>query len=99
MLLTEKAIVRYGMGIVHFRRLPDVNTRAEWFDDVDGSHIGTRANYVDRTAGVNFMPMRSVNFRPEVRYDLASSPVFGPTGSSNLQSHQWTFAFDMMVKF
>ena len=89
----------YGMGIVHVHRLLDVNTRAEWFDDVDGSRIGTRANYGELTTGVNFMPMRSVKFRPEVRWDTASNPVFGPVGSAKLQSHQWTFAFDAMVKF
>jgi len=47
---------------------------------------------------MNIMPTPAVNFRPEVRWDMASSPVFGPAGSSKLQSNQWTFAFDM-VKF
>lgn len=89
----------YGMGIVHVHRLLDVNSRAEWFDDVDGSRIGTRANFGEITAGVNIMPTQAVNFRPEVRWDVASSPVFGPVGSSRLQSHQWTFAFDMLLKF
>ena len=88
-----------GFGIVHVHRLLDVNTRAEWFDDVDASRIGTRANYGEMTAGVNIMPVRAVNFRPEVRWDVASSPVFGPIGSSKLQSHQWTFAFDTVLKF
>ncbi len=89
----------YGMGIVHVHRLLDVNTRAEWFDDHDGSRIGTRSTYGETSAGVNFMPTRVVNFRPEVRWDVASNPVFGPVGSSKLQSHQWTFAFDAMLKF
>jgi hypothetical protein len=35
----------------------------------------------------------------KVRWDMASSPVFGPIGSSNLQSHQWTFALDILLKF
>jgi len=45
------------------------------------------------------MPKRALNLRPEVRYDLASNAVFGPAGTSKLQSHQWTFAFDAMLKF
>ena len=88
----------YGMGIVHVHRLLDVNSRAEWFDDVDGSRVGTRANFGEITTGLNIMPMRAVNFRPEVRWDTASSPAFGPTGSPK-QSHQWTFAFDTILKF
>ena len=89
----------YGMGIVHVHRLLDVNSRAEWFDDVDGSRVGTRANFGEITTGLNIMPLRAINFRPEVRLDVADSPVFGPTDSSKLQSHQWTFAFDMVLKF
>jgi hypothetical protein len=87
------------MGIVHVHRLLDVNSRAEWFDDVDGSRVGTRANFGEITTGLNIMPLRAINFRPEVRLDVADSPVFGPTDSSMLQSHQWTFAFDMVLKF
>ncbi|HWT80749.1 MAG TPA: outer membrane beta-barrel protein, partial [Candidatus Methylomirabilis sp.] len=80
-------------------RLLDVNSRAEWFDDIDGSRIGTRTNYGGITMGVNFMPTRSVNFRPEVRWDGADNPAFGPATASHLQGHQWTYAFDMLVKF
>jgi hypothetical protein len=98
-LRTSRWYGTHGMGIIHVHRLLDVNTRAEWFDDVDASRIGTRANYGEMTAGVNIMPVRAVNFRPEVRWDVASSPVFGPIGSSKLQSHQWTFAFDTVLKF
>jgi len=88
-----------SFGIVHVHRLLDVNTRAEWFDDADGSRTGKKANYGEMTAGLNFMPKRAFNLRPEGRYDLASKAVFGPEGKSKLQSHQWTFAFDAMLKF
>ena len=64
-----------------------------------GSRIGKRGDYGETALGVNFMPARSVNFRPEVRWDVAGSPVFGPTTASHLQSHQWTYAFEMLVKF
>jgi hypothetical protein len=89
----------YGMAVIHVLRRLDVNSRAEWFDDVDGSRIGKRGDYGETALGVNFMPTHSVNFRPEVRWDVAGSPVFGPTTASHLQSHQWTYAFEMLIKF
>jgi len=98
-LHTSKWFGTYGMGIVHIHRLLDVNSRAEWFDDIDASRIGRRANYGEMAVGVNFMPTVSVNFRPEVRWDGADSAVFGPTTASHLQSHQWTYALEMLVKF
>ena len=98
-LRTSKWYGTYGMGIIHVHRLLDVNTRAEWFDDVDGSRIGTRGNYGEITAGVNFMPTRMINFRPELRWDVAGNPVFGPTGTRNPTSHQWSGAVEMLLKF
>jgi len=98
-LHTSKWFGTYGMAIIHVHRLLDVNSRAEWFDDIDGSRIGTRTNYGEVTSGVNFMPRRFLNFRPEVRWDGADNPVFGPTTALHLQSHQWTYALEMLVKF
>jgi len=89
----------YGMAIIHAHRLLDVNSRAEWFDDADGSRIGTRGNYGEVTAGVNFMPARMINFRPELRWDVAGNPVFGPAGTLNPKSHQWSGAVEMLLKF
>ena len=87
------------MGIVHVHRLLDLNSRAEWFKDVDGSRIGTRGNYGEITVGPNVMPTRMINFRPEVRWDVASNPVFGPASSQRHESHQLTGAIEMLVKF
>jgi hypothetical protein len=87
------------MGIFHVHRKLDLNSRAEWFKDVDGSRIGTRGNYGEITVGPNYMPTRMVNFRPEVRWDVASNAVFGSAGTQNPGSHQWTYAFDVLVKF
>jgi len=98
-LHTSKWFGTYGMAIIHVRRSLDWNSRAEWFDDIDGSRIGTRGNYGEVATGPNFMPTRYLNFRPEVRWDGAGSPVFGPTTESRLRSHQWTYAFEMLVKF
>ena len=96
---TSKWVGTYGMAIFHPSRLLDVNTRAEWFNDIDGSRTGHRANYGEIAGGINFMPKPSINFRPEVRWDGADSRVFGPQGTPHLQNHQWTYAFEALVKF
>jgi hypothetical protein len=88
----------YVMGIVHVNRLLDVNTRMEWFRDADGSRTGTPTNYGEITIGVNIMPIPALNFRPEIRWDVAGSPVFGPA-SHALHRNQLTFAFDILLKF
>jgi len=98
-LQTSKWYGTYGMAIVHVHRKLDLNSRAEWFKDADGSRIGTRGTYGEITVGPNYMPARMINFRPEVRWDVASNPVFGPTGSTHLKSHQWTAAVEMLIKF
>lgn len=98
-LQTSKWYGTYGMGIIHVHRLLDVNSRAEWFDDADGSRIGTRGHYGEITTGLNFMPTRMVNFRPELRWDIAGNPVFGPTSTLNPKSHQWSGAIEMLLKF
>ena len=98
-LHTSKWFGTYGMGVFHVHRLLDVNSRAEWFDDIDGSRVGKRGDYGEITTGLNFMPARAINFRPEVRWDVAGGAVFGPTTGSHLQSHQWTYAFEMLAKF
>ena len=98
-LKTSEWYGTYGMGIFHVHRMLDLNSRADWFKDADGSRIGTRSNYGEITVGPNFMPARMINFRPEVRWDVASNRVFGSTGSTNLKSHQWTAAVEMLIKF
>jgi hypothetical protein len=98
-LQTSKWYGTYGMGILHIHRQLDLNSRAEWFKDADGSRIGTRGNYGEITVGPNYMPSRMINFRPEVRWDVASNPVFGSAGRANLKTHQWTAAVEMLIKF
>lgn len=96
---TSSWVGTYGMAIIHTHRWLDVNTRAEWFHDLDGSRTGHPANYSEVTGGINFMPRASVNFRPEVRWDGADRNVFGPTGRPPYQNHQWTYAFETLLKF
>jgi putative OmpL-like beta-barrel porin-2 len=98
-LQTSKWYGTYGMGILHVHRQLDLNSRAEWFKDADGSRIGTCGNYGEITVGPNYMPSRMINFRPEVRWDVASNPVFGSAGRANVKTHQWTAAVEMLIKF
>jgi hypothetical protein len=88
-----------GVGIVHVNPHLDFNARGEWFRDADGSRIGKSGDYGEITAGPNVNASRMINFRPEVRWDTASNRVFGSAGASNLKSHQWTYAFETLVKF
>jgi len=88
-----------GLGIYHVNPHLDVNTREEWFRDANGSRIGKSGDFGEITAGPNLMPSRMINFRPEARWDTASERVFGSVGASNLKSHQWTYAFETLIKF
>jgi len=96
---TSRWFGTYGMAIAHLDPLLDLNFRAEWFDDIDGSRIGTRGQYGEVTGGINLMPESFLNFRPEVRWDGADNSVFGPTTVAHLNRHQWTYAFETLVKF
>ena len=51
------------------------------------------------TAGLNIMPNRWINFRPEIRGDFASGPSFGSVRSANRERSQFTVAFDIILKF
>jgi len=88
-----------GQAIVHVNPLLDANLRVEWFYDVNASRTGTRASYFEVTPGLNIMPTPWLNIRPEVRWDRATRSVFGPEASASRESGQWTFAFDMLLKF
>jgi hypothetical protein len=44
-------------------------TRLEFFNDPNGQRTGSRGLYTAVTAGLNYHPLKSVLFRPEVRYD------------------------------
>ena len=89
-----------GFAIIHVNRLVDVNLRAEWFYDEDGSRIGTSdTHYYELTSGLNIMPRPWLNFRPEIRWDSANKSVFGPESDTSRDHDQWTVAFDMLLKF
>jgi hypothetical protein len=57
-------------------------TRLEFFDDEQGQRTGFPGLYTALTMGISFHPLKSVNFRPELRYDYNddSRPFEGKHG-------------------
>ena len=59
-----------------------MNSRFEWYDDVDGGGYPggfgiPHTNYYSATLGIDYHPVKWLQFRPEVRYDNASHDAFG----------------------
>ena len=88
-----------GVGIVHLDPRWDLNLRAEVFDDSDGSRTGCAAVYSEFAIGLNFMPRPWLNFRPEVRWDMADHEVYGVTNEIERERDQLSIAFDCLLKF
>ncbi len=79
----------------------DLTWRAEWYKDVDGRMYPggfgkPHTNYYETTMGLNYHPTRWVQFRPEIRYDYATNPNFGP--NYNLKN-QLSIAGDGLFQF
>ena len=83
----------------HLNQHLDLNGRGEWFWDKDGARTGNVAHYGEVAVGLNIMPNRWINFRPELRGDFASDPAFGSVSSSQRERSQFTAAFDVTLKF
>lgn len=89
----------YTIGLVHARPTLDLNVRAEWFNDVQGTRTGFSTNYTEVTLGVNWHPTRFLEIRPEVRGDFAGEPVFGGGGSPGGNHSQLTAVISGLIKF
>jgi len=83
----------------HLNQYLDLNGRGEWFWDKDGARTGNAAHYGEVAVGLNIMPNRWINFRPELRGDFASDPAFGSVSSSQRERSQFTAAFGVILKF
>ncbi|MBI1918825.1 MAG: porin [Planctomycetes bacterium] len=76
--------------------------RAEWFRDDEGTRTaqlkrpGFAASFYDLTLGVTYKPYRSLQIRPEVRWDW--SPDARPYNDQTDKS-QFTAAFDVIWRF
>jgi hypothetical protein len=88
----------YTILIYHMDKELDVNFRAEWFDDQDGSRTGIRTAYEEVTLGFDYHPATWISLRPEIRGDFADERAFG--GGGNPRNHsQLTLAIDALLKF
>lgn len=77
----------YWLGVVNyltydFSPHTSGTVRQEFWDDAQGNRTGSRGLYTTLTAGLNYHPIKSVTFRPELRYDYNadSRPFQGQHG-------------------
>lgn len=89
----------FTITTVHLNKQLDLNTREEWFYDAHGLRTGVPGHFVETTAGVNIMPNRWVNFRPEVRGDFSGQRSFGALNATRWKRNQLTVGFDLILKF
>jgi hypothetical protein len=88
----------YTIGIFHLAPMLDLLGRAEWFDDVKGTRTGVATYYSEVTLGLNWHPLKWLEFRPEVRGDFAGAPAFGVNGAHTDHS-QLSGGISFLVKF
>jgi hypothetical protein len=97
----ERAYDVYTYLGAHLTCALDLNTRFEWYDDVDGGGYPggfgiPHTNYFETTIGFDYHPKKWLQFRPEVRYDHADNPAFGHLEN---QKNQLSVAADVLLKF
>jgi Putative beta-barrel porin-2, OmpL-like. bbp2 len=95
---TSGAYGVYTIGIFHLNSKLDVLGRAEWFDDAKGTRTGIKTNYSEVTGGLNFHPLKWLEFRPEIRGDFAGAPAFGRDGA-HTHRDQLSGGISFLVKF
>jgi hypothetical protein len=79
----QRAYGLYSIFSFHLNPTLDLNTRAEWYKDVDGlsypGGTGFKTGYEEVTVGLNYHPTKWLQLRPEVRGDFANDArAFGP---------------------
>lgn len=84
----------YAIGIYSLTCKLDINTRLDWFDDVDGTRIGVSGNFEEVTLGLDYHPVPAISLRPEIRGDFADKRAFNHNEKSQL-----TIAMDLLLKF
>jgi Putative beta-barrel porin-2, OmpL-like. bbp2 len=97
----ERAYDVYTYIGAHLSCTLDVNTRFEWYKDVDGGGYPggfgvPHTNYYEMTFGVDYHPVKWVQFRPEIRWDNAGHPNFG---RNNDKRNEITIATELLLKF
>jgi hypothetical protein len=79
----------------------DLNTRIEWYQDLDGGGYPggfgfPHTNYYEVTVGLNYHPTKWMEFRPEIRWDYATNPRFGENYN---HQQQLSICANMLIKF
>ncbi len=97
----ERAYDVYTYLGYHLTKCLDINTRFEWYKDVDGGGYPggfgvPHNNYYAITAGPDIHPNKWVQFRPEIRYDWADKPNFGANYD---KKDQLSIAAEVLLKF
>jgi hypothetical protein len=85
----------------HLTKTVDLNSRFEWYKDVDGGFYPggfgvPHTDYFEVTLGPDYHPTPWVQFRPEVRYDYATHDNFG---QFNDKKNQLSIAAEVLFKF
>ena len=97
----ERAYDVYTYLGCHLNKCWDLNSRFEWYDDVDGGGYPggfgrPHTNYFEVTLGPDYHPYKWVEFRPEIRYDYATHENFGQL---NDKRNQLSIATELLFKF
>jgi hypothetical protein len=97
----QRAYDIYTYNGYHLTKTLDVNSRLEWYKDVDGGgypggFIVPHTDYFATTLGVDYHPVKWMQFRPEIRYDYATHPAFG---ENNNLKNQLSIAAELLIKF
>ena len=85
----------------HLNNCWDINSRFEWYQDVDGGGYPggfgiPNTNYFEGTVGPDYHPCKWLQIRPEIRYDYATNPAFGADYS---EKNQLSIAGEVLIKF
>ncbi len=100
----ERSYSVYSYQGVHVNSCLDLNSRVEWYRDVDGGvypggFSTPKTNYYEVTLGLDYHPVKWLQLRPEIRGDFANNPVFGNPDRGALHDNQLTIACDALIKF
>jgi hypothetical protein len=97
----ERAYDVYTYLGAHLTKTVDLNSRFEWYKDVDGGGYPggfgvPHTDYYAITVGPDYHPTKWVQFRPEIRYDHATHDNFGEFHD---KKDQLSIAADVLLKF
>ena len=97
----ERAYDVYSYLGFHLNTCVDLNTRIEWYKDVDGGGYPggfghPHTDYIAETIGIDYHPVTWAQFRPEIRYDHATHAAFGGNGQFK---NNLSIAAELLLKF